>query len=715
MKSFQDIAKRRPKVKKVTGSDISSEKMATESSSDRSSPDPNCSICLSKMKDKSFTDRCFHMFCFECLVEWSKINAVCPLCKQPFKQIFHNIRSMSDYDVYDVLSHSSVLPPPSSVQTPVLSVNVTQPLLTNCHDVRVFLTRTSTQIAFREWLEGHIKDYIRVDAIQSSFIADLAINLIKVWHISSQTFYESIAQFFGHQTLNFVHSLDQHIYHFMRPDSVEHSLDSTLQRMRSRLAQREAVENNLLNNINVPAVMASHRTLRSSTTARHFIDGVLQSNSSNPSNPGPSKFALLLSIIRPSRARNIQGGSSSSSSSPREDELIDIEQLDENPTNSRVSKSPICVSSGEENHIQPVQCSSRTKSRHARKRKQHTFLLVSSDDEATTAPEGRKRLKPLAGMPKAVKNVLQTKPGDGEVKVTFKKHHTGHKNSLKKRASAVIGNEEPTEEEKTSSRESKVEGESTRNPVAPGSSSSQDIRDHSRTDAASPSQGVLSKEPQDSLNDSTKQSPIQTNDDSKLEKSCILLGTELLEIQREEVINDSDLIDVDTISVYSDDSIEWIEDIPVELLSLRRKRKRVEDDVEVVDLNASDVILVSAEAREMSRRNSDARHLFVDLSDDNDESKDERALPKDRTKHSSFGSVPFLSSTAEGSSKGKVVGRLSSPSSTTPTYAGSQIDERHDGKSPTDEEASNANKCYSSNQDKTLEINFWNWDVNICL
>lgn len=701
MKSFQDIAKRRIKVKKVTGSDISSEKMATESKSGRSSPDPNCSICLSKMKDKSFTDRCFHMFCFECLVEWSKINAVCPLCKQPFKQIFHNIRSMSDYDVYDVLSHSSVLPPPSSLQTPALSVNVTQPLLTNCHDVRVFLTRSSTQIAFREWLEGHIKEYTRVDVIQSSFIADLVLNIIRVWHISSQNFYESISQFFGHQTLNFIHSLDQHIYHFMRPDSVEHSLDSALQRMRSRSAQREALENNMLSNIGVPTVMASHRTLRSSTTSRHFIDGVLQSNTSNSSNPGPSKFSLLLSIIRPSRARNIHGGSSSSSSSPREDELIDIEQLDENPTNSQISKSPICVSSGEENHVQPIQCSSRTKSRHMRKRKQHTFLLVSSDDETTTAPEGRKRLKTSSSTPKAVKNVLQTKSSDGEVKVTFKKHHTGHKNSLKKRASAVIVSEEQNEE-KISNHELKAEGESTRNPVVPGSSSSQDVRDQSGTDIASPTQGALSKK--DFPNDSSK----QTNDDSKLDKSCILLGTELLDIQREEVTNGSDLIDVDTISVYSDDSIEWIEDIPVELLSLRRKRKRVEDDVEVVDFNASDVILVSpvvsAEARERAKRNSDARHVFVDLSDE--ESKDEPASHKGRKKHLLFGSIPFQSLTSEGSSSGRI-GCLPSPSITTPPYASLQTGEHHDEvKSCQDGEAADANKRCQSNQDETLEINF---------
>lgn len=77
-----------------------------------SSPDPNCSICLCKMEDKSFTHSCFHMFCFTCLLEWSKIKAECPLCKQSFNSIIHNIRSESDYDVY-YLRDAAVASPPA--------------------------------------------------------------------------------------------------------------------------------------------------------------------------------------------------------------------------------------------------------------------------------------------------------------------------------------------------------------------------------------------------------------------------------------------------------------------------------------------------------------------------------------------------------------------------------------------------------------------------
>ncbi|XP_023211032.1 E3 ubiquitin-protein ligase Topors-like [Centruroides sculpturatus] len=71
-----------------------------DSSSNRSSPDSGCAICLGKLENKSFTDSCFHTFCFTCLLEWSKVKAECPLCKQPFKSIVHNVRSIEDYDQY---------------------------------------------------------------------------------------------------------------------------------------------------------------------------------------------------------------------------------------------------------------------------------------------------------------------------------------------------------------------------------------------------------------------------------------------------------------------------------------------------------------------------------------------------------------------------------------------------------------------------------------
>ena len=64
------------------------------------SPEPNCVICLEKVQNKSFADACFHQFCYDCILEWSKVKAECPLCKQPFKSIIHTVVSMEDYQQY---------------------------------------------------------------------------------------------------------------------------------------------------------------------------------------------------------------------------------------------------------------------------------------------------------------------------------------------------------------------------------------------------------------------------------------------------------------------------------------------------------------------------------------------------------------------------------------------------------------------------------------
>ena len=74
----------------------------SERNSNLASPPPNCSICLGKLINTSFTDSCLHQFCFTCLLQWSKIKTECPLCKQTFKSIIHNVRSEEDYDQYNV-------------------------------------------------------------------------------------------------------------------------------------------------------------------------------------------------------------------------------------------------------------------------------------------------------------------------------------------------------------------------------------------------------------------------------------------------------------------------------------------------------------------------------------------------------------------------------------------------------------------------------------
>ena len=48
-----------------------------------------CAVCLNNKQVDVIAriDSCAHTFCFSCVLEWSKVRAICPLCKQPFTVI----------------------------------------------------------------------------------------------------------------------------------------------------------------------------------------------------------------------------------------------------------------------------------------------------------------------------------------------------------------------------------------------------------------------------------------------------------------------------------------------------------------------------------------------------------------------------------------------------------------------------------------------------
>ena len=71
------------------------------------SPDLNCPICLGRLENRSYTDTCFHKFCFVCLVEWSKVKPVCPLCKQPFTSVIHNVQSYENFEQLPITTANS--------------------------------------------------------------------------------------------------------------------------------------------------------------------------------------------------------------------------------------------------------------------------------------------------------------------------------------------------------------------------------------------------------------------------------------------------------------------------------------------------------------------------------------------------------------------------------------------------------------------------------
>ncbi|KAJ8736137.1 hypothetical protein PYW08_006793 [Mythimna loreyi] len=88
-------------------SSIKSDDSSPRPDSRTGSPPPNCAICLGTCKNKSFTDSCLHQFCFTCLLTWSKVKAECPLCKQAFRSIIHNVRSNHQYEEYLVVQRQS--------------------------------------------------------------------------------------------------------------------------------------------------------------------------------------------------------------------------------------------------------------------------------------------------------------------------------------------------------------------------------------------------------------------------------------------------------------------------------------------------------------------------------------------------------------------------------------------------------------------------------
>lgn len=64
-----------------------------------------CGICLSEEGKKTVRGKlncCSHYFCFPCIMEWSKVESRCPLCKQRFVTISKPARSNTGFDLRTV-------------------------------------------------------------------------------------------------------------------------------------------------------------------------------------------------------------------------------------------------------------------------------------------------------------------------------------------------------------------------------------------------------------------------------------------------------------------------------------------------------------------------------------------------------------------------------------------------------------------------------------
>ena len=58
--------------------------------SDTSSLGPErdrCAVCLEDIKVRTCLDKCFHEFCYTCILQWSEVSRSCPLCKTSYESL----------------------------------------------------------------------------------------------------------------------------------------------------------------------------------------------------------------------------------------------------------------------------------------------------------------------------------------------------------------------------------------------------------------------------------------------------------------------------------------------------------------------------------------------------------------------------------------------------------------------------------------------------
>jgi len=69
-----------------------------------SKSDDVCPICLCACENAALLDKCFHKFCFLCILQWIKVGSEprCPLCKQEFASLLYHIKSDLEYLRYFV-------------------------------------------------------------------------------------------------------------------------------------------------------------------------------------------------------------------------------------------------------------------------------------------------------------------------------------------------------------------------------------------------------------------------------------------------------------------------------------------------------------------------------------------------------------------------------------------------------------------------------------
>lgn len=111
-------------------------KQSSSASGSIPTTDEDCAICRDQKVNPSYIMPCMHTYCFNCILQWVRINPICPLCKAMVQKIIHSIKSDTDYREYDVRSMASSSSSSSSRQRSV--INFMTPILN-------FISTVSTQ------------------------------------------------------------------------------------------------------------------------------------------------------------------------------------------------------------------------------------------------------------------------------------------------------------------------------------------------------------------------------------------------------------------------------------------------------------------------------------------------------------------------------------------------------------------------------------------
>jgi len=92
---------------------------ANEDESDvKDSKDLTCSVCLGPFENRSFLNFCFHSFCYACIMQWSEISRLCPLCKSKYTSLIHSVNNDLDYETYEFPTDVATQPDTTTASRP---------------------------------------------------------------------------------------------------------------------------------------------------------------------------------------------------------------------------------------------------------------------------------------------------------------------------------------------------------------------------------------------------------------------------------------------------------------------------------------------------------------------------------------------------------------------------------------------------------------------